>query len=75
MRNNYPGTCYRCGQQVAANEGHFERCQKSHQKKWGVNLRGWLIQHADCAIKYRGTDIHYRYKPPPQPPAAKMEGA
>lgn len=48
MRNQYPGTCYRCGHRVEAGEGHFERMQG-----------GWRIQHAGCAIQYRGTDQHY----------------
>lgn len=44
MRNRYPGTCYRCGDLVAPGDGHFER------------LGGrWRTQHADCAIKWRGT--------------------
>ena len=45
MRNRYPGVCYRCGKSVAANEGHFER----------QNGR-WLVQHASCAITFRGTN-------------------
>lgn len=45
MRNKYPGICYRCGKRVEVGEGHFER----------VPGRGWRVQHADCAIKYRGT--------------------
>lgn len=44
MRNRYPGTCYRCGDHVAAGDGHFER------------FRGaWRTQHATCAIEMRGT--------------------
>ena len=43
MRNRYPGTCYRCGEPVAAGEGHFER-----------NGRAWRTQHADCAIRWSG---------------------
>jgi hypothetical protein len=42
MRNRFPGTCYRCGQHVAAGAGHFER-----------HNGGWRTQHADCAIKAR----------------------
>lgn len=42
MRNAFPGTCYRCGEHVAAGEGHFER-----------HARGWRTQHASCAIEYR----------------------
>lgn len=46
MRNKYPGYCYRCGQHVKKGEGHFER-KRGH----------WRLQHADCAIKYRGTNV------------------
>lgn len=44
MRNQYPGTCYRCGQHVEAGAGHFERF-----------FGQWRVQHATCAIQYRGT--------------------
>lgn len=45
MRNKYSGTCYRCGKVVAPGDGHFER------------LNGqWLVQHATCAIQFRGTN-------------------
>lgn len=43
MRNKYPGPCYRCGQHVAAGEGHFERL-----------FGQWRVQHASCAIEHRG---------------------
>ena len=45
-RNTYPGTCYRCGRTVAAGAGHFER--------YG---RAWRVQHAECAIQFRGTNV------------------
>lgn len=45
MRNKYPGYCYRCSGYVEKGKGHFER-KNGH----------WRIQHADCAIKYRGTN-------------------
>lgn len=48
MRNKYRGNCYRCGAIVEAGQGHFERDRQ---------LKTWLVQHADCAIKYRGTDF------------------
>lgn len=48
MRNQFPGTCYRCGNSVPAGEGHFERSPVS---------RGWRVQHAECAIAFRGTDV------------------
>ena len=44
MRNRYPGPCYRCGETVAAGEGHFERF-----------VGGWRVQHVTCAIEFRGT--------------------
>ena len=44
MRNKYPGICYRCGKIVNTNEGHFERYKGS-----------WRVQHAKCAIKFRGS--------------------
>lgn len=64
MRNRFPGTCYRCGLVVEARAGHFERISGIHRKKWNApNLRGWLIQHADCAIQHRGTSVHHLYAP------------
>ena len=48
MRNQYPGVCYRCGKEVAAKSGHFER-----------HIGSWKVQHAECAVKYRGTPHTY----------------
>lgn len=45
MRTNHPGFCYRCGDWVEAGDGHFER-----------NKGRWRVQHAHCAIIWRGTD-------------------
>ena len=58
MRNEFPGPCYRCGNIVRAGEGHFERVSPSKPDKLGEQIRGkkWLLQHAVCAIKYRGTN-------------------
>ena len=55
MRNTHPGTCYRCGKGVREGEGHFER-----------HGRSWRTQHADCAIKYRGTSVHFLDNPDTQ---------
>jgi ribosomal protein L24E len=44
MRNQYAGTCYRCGEPCEAGQGHFER----------VPGKGWRVQHAGCARLYRG---------------------
>lgn len=53
MRNAYPGICYRCGKRVEAGEGHFERIKGA---RYGFR---WRVQHAECAIKYRGTNKNY----------------
>lgn len=61
MRNKYPGICYRCGEPVAVGEGHFE--ENLHKlvgsKQLFPVLDGpkWITQHAECAIKYRGTHV------------------
>lgn len=47
MRNKFGGPCYRCGEWVPPQKGHFER----------IPGTGWRVQHATCAIKYRGTDV------------------
>lgn len=64
-RNDYPGTCYRCGGIVDAHDGHYERTsRKVHLAKWPqVTLPKWLLQHATCAVKYRGTAVHYLHAP------------
>ena len=62
MRNQFEGICYRCGDTVKSGTGHFERLSKRHGEKWpelDMNGNKWLTQHAECAIKYRGTDHHY----------------
>lgn len=52
MRNKYHGACYRCGRHCKPGEGHYER----HKGKW-------RHQHADCAVKYRRTDVHFQTNP------------
>jgi hypothetical protein len=46
MRNRYPGQCYRCGMEVLSGGGHFEKHPTASGK--------WRVQHADCAIRWRG---------------------
>lgn len=55
MRNKYPGTCYRCGKIVQANAGHFELIPGKQR----ADARKWRFQHADCAIKFRGTQHEF----------------
>lgn len=45
-RNEYSGECYRCRETVESGQGHIEK-----------TLNGWRVQHAECAIKHRGTDF------------------
>lgn len=66
MRNQHPGTCYRCGLAVAVGDGHFERITKRQRKAWGdliVKGVNWLTQHSTCAIEFRGTDTHFMLSP------------
>ena len=64
MRNQYAGICYRCGETVRPNEGRFERVTKIQREKWGASFVGrWLIQHANCAIVWRGTNRHFSLCP------------
>lgn len=61
MRNKFKGVCYRCGKEVLPGEGHFQRSSKG---KWK-----WVVQHAACAIKYRGRLLcHEPQTPPTNPP-------
>lgn len=57
MRNRFPGQCYRCGLNVEAGKGHFERVADKNLAKLNAPMTrfAWLVQHAECAIKYRGT--------------------
>ena len=48
MRNRYSGPCYRCGKNVAVGAGHFE----------SIPFGRWRVQHADCAIEWRGKSDH-----------------
>lgn len=57
MRNRYPGVCFRCGLRVEKGAGHFQRDRKTGS---------WLTQHADCAIKYRGTKVGYALPATPE---------
>lgn len=43
-RNQFGGDCYRCGKWCTPGEGHFERLGPK-----------WRVQHAACAIEFRGT--------------------
>lgn len=63
MRNEFAGTCYRCGEICEPKQGHFEKVSRAQRKKWGSQVtEKWLVQHAECAVKYRGTDVHFKYR-------------
>lgn len=55
MRNQHPGTCYRCGGHVEAGKGHFEKIVGAR-----APAPKWRVQHAECAIRYRGTKHEFR---------------
>jgi hypothetical protein len=63
MRNKYAGPCYRCGENVEAGAGHFERLGRT-----------WRVQHAECAIKFRGTPDLERQKYAARCQNAVMQG-
>jgi len=46
-RNKYKGVCYRCGETVDPGEGHYQLSYRHDGK--------FILQHADCAIKHRGS--------------------
>lgn len=56
MRNTYKGICYRCGLEVQAYAGHFEAIPYKERKEHKIFGR-WRLQHAECAIKFRGTKV------------------
>jgi hypothetical protein len=51
-RNKYPGECYRCGKNVPAGAGHFEKVKGGPAK--------WRVQHVECAIRMRREIAKYR---------------
>ena len=58
MRNQFETKCYRCGCTVEKGKGHVEKFGKRHREKHPrapLTIK-WLVQHANCAIKYRGTN-------------------
>lgn len=53
MRNKYPGFCYRCKKRVESGDGHFEKIPARERR----SPQKWRMQHAECAIKFRGTKL------------------
>lgn len=64
-RNRDPGTCYRCGKMVDVGQGFVEKVTKRQRRKWREVLKptDWLLQHATCASRHKGTDVHYLIDP------------
>lgn len=63
MRNQFPGTCYRCGERVEAGAGHFELAS--------TKPRAWRTQHAECAIAYRNAGRNFKGERPASIAAAQ----
>ena len=49
MRNQFDGTCYRCGLPVKAGTGHFEMIRREHRVPGGPK---WRTQH--CYHTHKG---------------------
>lgn len=65
MRNQHPGTCYRCKKHVEAGAGHFEKIHPRTRQPGEVGA--WRLQHAECAIQHRGTSVGKTQQPKVQP--------
>ena len=63
MINKYPGTCYRCGEPVAAGQGRLTFENLPYLRWPGTRGPMTLLEHPSCAIKFRGTDTHYLHQP------------
>lgn len=65
VRNKIAARCYRCGKHCEPGTGHVEIVTDAQKKKWpnATHWTKWLVQHEECAVKYRGTKVHYRYAP------------
>lgn len=64
--NQFPSTCYRCGKKVAAGEGEVSYAKHDHRVAWPqiARLRNiTLVEHLDCARRYKGTFVHFQYQP------------
>lgn len=68
-RSRYERKCYRCGQIVPKGEGMLEIYTLDEYRKWWPHVRPqtyfnkWFISHPTCYVKYKDTDIHYKYNP------------
>ena len=59
-RNQFGGTCYRCGKWSAPGAGHFEKIPRRKRLDGRAPEQGkWRLQHAGCAIDHRGTNQHH----------------
>lgn len=66
MPNHFADVCYRCGKLCLPGEGVFEKVGRPQRRKWpGHQLPNWLTQHHDCAARFRGTSVHYKFNPYP----------
>lgn len=75
-RNKYPAKCYRCGKQVEAGQGHYERASGSRRIALNAPPKTpfWIAQHAGCAIRWRGTNVSIWRASPVQQAAPSGEG-
>lgn len=62
--NQFPSTCFRCGERVEAGEGVVDYATYEQRQAWPKHPdRKVLVQHQTCAEKFAGTFVHHIYNP------------
>lgn len=64
--NELRGKCFRCGKMVEPFQGELIRPTQEHFKAWPLLPRkrpSLLVEHFDCAARFKGTFTHYIYQP------------
>jgi hypothetical protein len=63
--NRFRATCYRCGKPVEPEKGLLEFPSFEQIEAWsgGVQRKVALVEHPECAEKFRGTFVHYLFQP------------
>ena len=66
MRNQFKGTCIRCGKEVPIGAGLLSFIGHDEKKMWPTyrfQKNVSMIQHDGCAALYTGTDTHWQFNP------------
>lgn len=67
--NTFAAKCIRCGGRVEAEQGTYRHANHDDRKLWpSLPYRSVvLVEHIDCAAKYRSTDTHWQFNPIKEP--------